>query len=267
MISFIQHPHIIQDDPLSYRELLELEVDKIRAFCAEHLSLCRDRGFNPSTQPMLQHISAVGVTVDSDGLYEDADSELILGSFLHLSNAGFVFDPDFEIDPLSFEVGRDILNEHGSTDVLIAAYLNDHGTRRTMFSNTEEWFYPHLEKVKAGEGQIANTTVSPKSYDPDAWSDKVIEAGVKVVVNNNECDLDPRRFRSEQYRIILPQERSWRSNPQDQSGKNGYVFQNDYIAAMMPTLNDMSPMSKRIKDTAAFEGLTFDSDAIGLDMA
>lgn len=259
MISFVQHNQVTLLNSLSHEDFLPLEVSDVRAFCETHLKLCKSLGFNPSTQPMLQHISAVGVTLDHEGKYEFQDRQLILDTFLHLSNAGFVFDPDFEIDPLSFEVGRDFLVEDTPTDVMIAAFLNDHGTLRTMFSNTSEWFYPHLDRVRCGDAQIANTAVSPKAYESDAWSKRVSEAGVKIVVNNNECDLKSERFKSSTHGIILPQERYGRSEG-DQSGQNAYTFQNAYLRQMFPTLNKESPLFGRIKQTAQCEGIELETE-------
>jgi hypothetical protein len=206
----------------------------------------------PDATHALKHVSMVGARYSSPNILSTMDREILFTSFKGLLEAGVAIDPDFEIDIVNFEYGRDFLAEDTPTDLVLGCYIFDTGASSQKRQSVDKTLFYSSLKAQEYNKQLphggyrfdgeCSTIRSPQSYEDTAWYDRIQRGNVKAVVNNSPCALDTRRFCGDGYRTLAlsPLTEDYEDRCFD------FLFQDHYFSEIKPRLNTTSELGRAL---------------------
>ena len=233
----------------SLAKCFSMQQTGLRRICEAHMELVG------TDENALKHVSLVGARFRSQNVLSGMDRDILYASFQHLLEAGIVINPDFEIDVVNFEYGRDFLAEDTPTDLVLGCYIFD--TRPSTLKAEEMSYVRHFNASMAyqrGEAEApvgclyfdneTSTIRSPHSFRDTAWYDRISAADAKVVVNNSPVALSTDRFTGEGYKTITysPFKNTERYSDKDYD----FLFKDEFYAAVQPSLKSESRLTQKL---------------------
>lgn len=238
--------------------------DSLREICKQYQeAMIRDKGFASNANNTLSHITMGGATWRARNIVSQDDKAHLSCAFFDLLEAGFFIDPDFEIDIVNPEYGRDFLMESGKTDLFIDCGIFDAPleSRQTPDTSSIEWkmrvieWQESMNAKKNNNDKIVNGTEidtkkhnvsfirSPYADIPSAFSDRAMRGNVKAVIG-----IDPRttgfvsieRFDGDQFRTVAD------GCPSGINDKVKIGLSDLYVQAIYPFLNLENPLAQSL---------------------